>query len=114
MRLIEMKTKAKRFYLTIFCVRFYCVIFVLLCDICFVSAIFDHHIRIKTKQIRKKGISRLPGLRVTLNFSLGAAKSQWGDANYRSGDPSLLQFKYWLYFHSQEMALFHYNDTATV
>ena len=44
----------------------------------------------------------------TLNFPLGEDKSQWGDANYRLGDASLLQFKYGLYFLSQVMALFHY------
>ena len=52
--------KAKRFYLTIL------LFVVLLRDICFIvrymffCAIFDRRIRMKTKQIRKKRIFRLP------------------------------------------------------
>ena len=59
-RLIEMKTKAKRFCLTIF------LFVVLLSDICFIvrymffCTVFDRHIRMKTKQISKKGVFRLP------------------------------------------------------
>ena len=105
-RLIEMKTKAKRFYLTIFCLWFCCAIYVLFC------AIFDNHNRRKTKQIRKKKVFSAYPVGGTLNFPL-EVKSRWGDANYRWGDVSFLQFKYWLYFHSQFMALFHYCDAAT-
>ena len=96
----------KRFYLTVF------LFVVLLCDVCFIvlyvffCAIFHGHIRMTTKQIRKNVFPlTLRGGR-TLNFPLGEPKSQWGDAY-------LLQFKYWLYFHSQLMALFHSYDTDT-
>ena len=57
--LIEMKTKTKRFYLTIL------LFVVLLCDSCFIvkycifCALFHRHIRMKTKKIRKKGNFRL-------------------------------------------------------
>ena len=66
-RTVEMKTKAKRFYLTIL------LFVVLLCDICFIvrymffCTVFDRHIRIKTKQIRKKVFS---------------AYRAWGDAEF--------------------------------
>ena len=58
-RLIEMKIKTKRFYWTIL------LYVVLLCGISFIvqyyvfCTIFDHLSRIKTKQIRKKGLFRL-------------------------------------------------------
>ena len=113
-RLIEMKPNAKRFYLTIF------LLVILLGNICFIvrymffCAIFDHQIRMKTKQIRKKRYFPLSLYGGTLNFPLGEAKSQWEDANYRWEDASLILFKYWLYFHLQVMTLLHYYDTATV
>ena len=59
-RLIEMKTNAKRFCLTIL------LFVVLLCDICF-CATFDRHIQIKTKQIKKKVFPAYP---------------VWGDAKF--------------------------------
>ena len=99
-RLIEMKTKAKRFYLTIL------LLIVLLCDICFFLRDIGRHIRMKTKQIKKKRYFPLTLYGGTLNYRLGKAKFHWRDANYRWGDASLLQFKYWLYFHSQVMDLF--------
>ena len=113
-RLIEMKPNAKRFYLTIF------LFVILLGDICFIvrymffCAIFDHQIRMKTEQIRKKRYFPLSLYGGTLSFPLGEAKSQWEHANYRWEDASLILFKYWLYFHLQEMPLLHYYDTATV
>ena len=85
-------------------------------DICFFCAIFDRHIRMKIKQItvEEKRYFPLTLYGGTLNFPLWGAKSQWEDANYRWEDASLLQLKYWLYFHSQVMALFHYCDSATL
>ena len=68
----------------------------------------------RPNKLEKKGISRLPCMGRTLNFPLRKAKSQWGDANYSWGDASLRQFKYWLYFHSNIIALFHYCNTAMV
>ena len=86
---------------------FYCAIYVF-------CAIFDHQIRKKIEQIRKKSYFPLSLYGGTLNFRLGEAKSQRRDANYRWEDASLILFKYWLYFHSQVMPLLHYYDTATV
>ena len=113
-RLIEMKTNAKRLYLTIF------LFVILLGDICFIvrfmffCAIFDHQIRMKTEQIRKKRYFSLSLYGGTLNFPLGEAKSQWEDANYRWEDVSLILLKYWLYFHLQVKPLHHYCNTDTV
>ena len=93
-RLIEMKTKANRFHLTVL------LFVVLLCNICSIlrymlfCAIFDRHIWMKTKQIRKQRHFRLTLFGGTLDFPLGEAKSQMGDANYRWGDSSLLQSGY--------------------
>ena len=67
-RLIEMKTKTKRFY------RAVLLLVVLLCDVCFVVryryiyAVFDLHIRMKTKQIRKKRYLPLTLYGGKLNF----------------------------------------------
>ena len=57
-RVTEMKTKAKKIYLTIF------LFVVSLCDICFIvryvffCTIFNRRIRIKTKQFRKKNLEK--------------------------------------------------------
>ena len=113
-RLIEMNTNAKRLYLTIF------LFVILLGDICFIvrymffCAIFDHQIRMKTEQIRKKRYFSLSLCGGTLNFPLGEAKSQWEDANYRWEDLSLILLKYWLYFHLQVKPLHHYCNTDMV
>ena len=113
-RLIEMKTNAKRLYLTIF------LFVILLGDICFIvrymffCVIFDHQIRMKTEQIRKKRYFSLSLYGGTLNFPLGEAKSQWEDANYRWEDVSLILLKYWLYFHLLVKPLHHYYNTDTV
>ena len=109
-----MKTNAKRLYLTIF------LFVILLGDICFIvrymffCAIFDHQIRMKTEQIRKKRYFSLSLYGGTLNFPLGEAKSQWEDANYRWEEVSLILLKYWLYFHLQVKPLHHYCNTDTV
>ena len=109
-----MKTNAKRLYLTIF------LFVILLGDICFIvrymffCAIFDHQIRMKTEQIRKKRYFSLSLYGGTLNFPLGEAKSQWEDANNRWEDVSLILLKYWLYFHLQVKPLHHYCNTDTV
>ena len=83
--LIEMKTKAKTFFDTIL------LFVILLCDSCFIvrymflarylTATFEW----RPSKLEKKGISRLPCMRGSLNFPLMEAKSQWGDANYRWG-----------------------------
>ena len=70
------------FFVCGFIVRY----FVLLCE-----TIVLGHIRMKTKQIRKKGISRLPCMRVTLNFPLGESTSQWKDVNSPWGNATLSQ-----------------------
>ena len=76
-------------------------------------AIFDHHIRMKTKQIRQKKVFPSYYAWGKLNFLQVETKSQLGDAKYRWRNTSLLQ-KNWPYFLSRVMALFHYYDTATV
>ena len=86
---------------------FYCAIYVF-------CAIFDHQIRMKTEQIRKKRYFSLSLYGGTLNFPLGEAKSQWEDANYRWEDVSLILLKYWLYFHLLVKPLHHYYNTDTV
>ena len=109
-----MKTNAKMLYLTIF------LLVILLGDICYIvrymffCAIFDHQIRMKTEQIRKKRYFSLSLYGGALNFPLGEAKSQWEDANYRWEEVSLILLKYWLYFHLQVMPLHHYCNTDTV
>ena len=41
-----------------------------------------------------------------LNFLWGEAKSQRGEANYRYGNASLLQFKHWLYLKCNILSTF--------
>ena len=109
-----MKTNAKRLYLTIF------LFVILLGDICFIvryvffCAIFDHQIRMKTEQIRKKRYFSLSIYGGTLNFSLGEGKSQWEDVNYRWEDVPFILLKYWQYFHLQVKSLHHYCNTDTM
>ena len=105
-------TKAKRFYLTVL-LWFYCAILVLLCGMCFLGDIWPPH-STNDQTNWKKRYFPLTLCGETLNFPLREAKFQWGDATNRWGDASLLQFKCWLYFHSQVTILFHYYHTATV
>ena len=80
----------------------------------FFCAIFDRHIRMKTKQIRKKKIFMAYPVWGDAELSIWGGQISMGDASYRWEDVSPLQFKYWLYFHSQVKTLLHYYDTATV
>ena len=113
-RLIEMKTNAKRLYLTIF------MFVILLGDICFIArymffcAIFDHQIRMKTEQIRKKKVFFAIPVWRDAEFSIRGSQISMEDANYCWEDVSLILFKYWLYFHLQVKPLHHYCDTDTV
>ena len=69
----------------------------------------------KIKNLEKEKLFPASHVWANAEFSIRRRSNfNGGCYSYRRGDSSLPQFKYWLYFHSQFMALFRYNDTATV
>ena len=109
-RLIEIKTETNKFYLTIL------LFVVLLCEICFLSCnISPPHFNEDQTNKKKRyfPLTRYGGSWI-FHRRKPNLNGDIGDAIYRWGDASLLQFKCWLYFHSRAMALFHYYDAATV